>query len=136
MTLFGVDGRDPSGGRALPPQVPPRMSSLLTSDFVKGVAAGAAIGALATAIIWRSSSGPSAGDSTSKPAGSVIPAGAVSTTNSGTVPAASGGSGNVYETSTAVSEYLMFHYGDPKDVLPYPGGPHEALQFGQRYINH
>ena len=32
-----------------------------------------------------------------------------------------------YETSTAVSEYLLFHYGAASDMLPYPVGPHEAL---------
>lgn len=40
--------------------------------------------------------------------------------------------GSVYETSKAVSEYLMFHYGKPEDILPYECGPHSALDFATR----
>ena len=39
----------------------------------------------------------------------------------------------MYETKRAVDEYLQFHLGDPKDVLPYgEGAPHQALRFTQR----
>ena len=44
-------------------------------------------------------------------------------------------SGAVYETSTAVSEYLQFHYGTTEDVMPYTeaeGAPLSALNFAQR----
>lgn len=41
-------------------------------------------------------------------------------------------SGNVYETAKAVSEYLMFHFGAPEVILPYPKGPHAALDFAAR----
>ena len=40
----------------------------------------------------------------------------------------------VYETEKAVSEYLMFHFGAPADILPYPPSiaPHAALDFASR----
>jgi hypothetical protein len=41
-------------------------------------------------------------------------------------------SGNVYETQKAVAEYLMFHFGEPKDLLPYADGPTNALDFAAR----
>lgn len=44
----------------------------------------------------------------------------------------SGHSGSVYETSKAVAEYLMFHFGSPTDILPYEDGPHNALNFASR----
>lgn len=40
--------------------------------------------------------------------------------------------GNVYETDKAVAEYLQFHFGRAEDILPYPEGPHSALEFAQR----
>ena len=43
-------------------------------------------------------------------------------------------SGNVYETAKAVSEYLMFHFGAPEVILPYPKGPHAALDFAARCV--
>ena len=41
---------------------------------------------------------------------------------------------DVYETSKAVAEYLLFHFGAPADVLPYPAslGHHGALDFAAR----
>jgi hypothetical protein len=61
--------------------------------------------------------------------------GTVSTTNSGLVAAASGGTAvNVYETPTAVSEYLMFHFAPASLLMPYPAGPHNALDFAKRYV--
>ena len=32
-----------------------------------------------------------------------------------------------YETSKALSEYLLFHYGKPEEVLPRCFGPSDAL---------
>lgn len=46
----------------------------------------------------------------------------------------SGHSGAVYETHKAVSEYLMFHFGADDDILPYPNGPREALNFASRSV--
>ncbi|TMW64271.1 hypothetical protein Poli38472_012893 [Pythium oligandrum] len=43
-----------------------------------------------------------------------------STTASGSV---------VYESERAVNEYLQFHYGDPKEVVPYSFAPVDALNF-------
>ncbi|CAM9134685.1 unnamed protein product [Pylaiella littoralis] len=38
----------------------------------------------------------------------------------------------VYEGQRAVHEYLQFHFGRPDEVLPYGGGPSEALGFPKR----
>ncbi|CAM9764511.1 unnamed protein product [Chrysoparadoxa australica] len=38
----------------------------------------------------------------------------------------------LYETPTAVSEYLEFHYASPSEILPYGVGPVEALNFPAR----
>ncbi|KAF5830252.1 hypothetical protein DUNSADRAFT_14825 [Dunaliella salina] len=43
-----------------------------------------------------------------------------------------GGGATAYETGKAVDEYIQFHYGDPRDVLPYPDGPKSALGFPVR----
>jgi hypothetical protein len=51
-----------------------------------------------------------------------------STTNSGA------GSSAVYETQKAVSEYLMFHFADNKDLMPYACGPASALDFPRRCV--
>lgn len=40
--------------------------------------------------------------------------------------------GAVYETDTAVEEYLQFHFGTDADILPYPDGPVSALNFASR----
>lgn len=37
-----------------------------------------------------------------------------------------------YESERYLSEYLLFHYGSPEEILPYPFGPREALGFPQR----
>lgn len=56
------------------------------------------------------------------------PASSVAATGTG-----AGGGPAMYETKRAVDEYLQFHLGDPKDVLPYgEGAPHQALRFTQR----
>lgn len=52
-----------------------------------------------------------------------------STTASGVGP----GQGSlVYESARAVDEYVQFHFADPKDLLPFACGPHDALQFPAR----
>lgn len=43
----------------------------------------------------------------------------------------SSGSG-VYESKRAVNEYLLTHFGHPKDQMPYSCGPHNALNFPAR----
>jgi putative 4-mercaptohistidine N1-methyltranferase len=53
-----------------------------------------------------------------------------STASSGT--GASGGGASVYESTRAVHEYLLFHYGAPDVLMPYSFGPHAALSFPQR----
>jgi hypothetical protein len=100
--------------------------------FWRGVVAGGAAGALLTLLSVRACQSKCSAVASASSCGGKASEITVSTTNSGVVPAASGGAVNVYETSTAVSEYIMFHYGDPKDVLPYAIGPHDALQFPQR----
>ena len=42
----------------------------------------------------------------------------------------------VYETDRYVEEYLLFHFGDPKEVLPWSMGPAEALDFPVRTVGH
>ncbi len=39
-----------------------------------------------------------------------------------------------YETNRAVDEYLLFHYGEDELVMPWPEGPHGALQFPERCV--
>ena len=41
-----------------------------------------------------------------------------------------------YETDRAVSEYLLFHYGEPREILPYASGPVDALNYPVRCVNH
>jgi len=42
--------------------------------------------------------------------------------------------GPFYESDRATTEYLLFHYGTPEQVLPYPFGPRDALQFPVRCV--
>ena len=42
--------------------------------------------------------------------------------------------GNIYESDRLVREYLLFHYGDPEEVLPWKHGPREALGFAARCV--
>ncbi len=42
---------------------------------------------------------------------------------------------NIYETDSALAEYLLLHYGDPETVLPYSFGPADALNFPVRCIS-
>ncbi len=41
---------------------------------------------------------------------------------------------NPYETTKLVNEYLLFHYGTPEEILPYPDGPTAALDFAERAV--
>ena len=51
-----------------------------------------------------------------------------------TVPAAGAGGagGNPYETRRLVDEYLLMHHGAPADVMPWPDGPTDGLDFAGR----
>ena len=40
-----------------------------------------------------------------------------------------------YETSKALSEYLLFHYGKPEEVLPWECGPSDALDYPARCVS-
>lgn len=42
------------------------------------------------------------------------------------------GSGNVYESEQMLNEYLLLHYGEQNDVLPYDFGPKETVGFPKR----
>ena len=39
-----------------------------------------------------------------------------------------------YESDRALSEYLLFHYGSGRDILPWPFGPRRALDYPVRCI--
>ncbi len=39
-----------------------------------------------------------------------------------------------YESDRLLSEYLLFHYGKPEDVLPYDFGPRDALDYPVRVV--
>ena len=41
---------------------------------------------------------------------------------------------NPYELPRLLAEYLLFHYGKAEEVLPYPFGPREALDFAVRVV--
>lgn len=41
---------------------------------------------------------------------------------------------NPYESPRLLDEYLLFHYGDPAEVLPWECGPHDALGFPMRSV--
>lgn len=42
----------------------------------------------------------------------------------------------VYESERYVGEYLLFHYGSAEEILTWPGGPKEALDFPLRTAGH
>lgn len=42
---------------------------------------------------------------------------------------------NPYETTRLLDEYLLFHYGSPAEVLPWPEGPRAALGFAERTVS-
>lgn len=41
---------------------------------------------------------------------------------------------NPYESDTSLQEYLLFHYGNAEEVLPYAWGPRDALDFAVRCV--
>jgi putative 4-mercaptohistidine N1-methyltranferase len=41
---------------------------------------------------------------------------------------------NPYETDKLLREYLLFHYGRPEEILPWPNGPREALGYAERCV--
>jgi putative 4-mercaptohistidine N1-methyltranferase len=41
---------------------------------------------------------------------------------------------NIYETDRLVREYLLFHYGSVAEILPWAGGPIDALDFAVRCV--
>ena len=41
---------------------------------------------------------------------------------------------NTYESERLLGEYLLFHYGRPEEILPYPFGPSAALDFAVRAV--
>lgn len=41
---------------------------------------------------------------------------------------------NIYETRRLLDEYLLFHYGEPQEVLPWEQGPASALGFAVRTV--
>ncbi|MDB4425604.1 methyltransferase domain-containing protein, partial [Akkermansiaceae bacterium] len=43
---------------------------------------------------------------------------------------------DVYETERYVGEYLLFHYGKPKEILPWEHGPAAALDFPVRTVGY
>ncbi|MGJ3241395.1 MAG: putative 4-mercaptohistidine N1-methyltransferase [Opitutales bacterium] len=43
-------------------------------------------------------------------------------------------SNEVYETETLLQEYLLFHYGTAREILPWPFGPKEALDYPVRCV--
>jgi putative 4-mercaptohistidine N1-methyltranferase len=42
---------------------------------------------------------------------------------------------NPYESDRALQEYLLFHYGAPQEILPWVGGPCDALEFPVRCVS-
>lgn len=41
---------------------------------------------------------------------------------------------NLYESEKLLGEYLLFHYGQAHEVMPYEFGPSEALDFPKRLV--
>ncbi|MCP4849201.1 MAG: methyltransferase domain-containing protein [Verrucomicrobiaceae bacterium] len=41
---------------------------------------------------------------------------------------------NPYDSQELLDQYLLFHYGSPEEILPYPGGPGSALDFPRRSV--
>lgn len=42
---------------------------------------------------------------------------------------------NIYETEKLLAEYLLLHYGTAEEILPYPFGPREALEYPARCVS-
>ena len=43
---------------------------------------------------------------------------------------------DIYESGRYVGEYLLFHFGKPKEILSWPFGPETALNFPVRTVGH
>ena len=43
---------------------------------------------------------------------------------------------NIYETDKLLAEYLLFHFAQPKEILPWEFGPKEALDYPVRVAEH
>jgi putative 4-mercaptohistidine N1-methyltranferase len=43
---------------------------------------------------------------------------------------------NPYETKALLSQYLLFHFGEPEEILPYLSGPVSGLRYPARYVQH
>ena len=41
---------------------------------------------------------------------------------------------NPYETRRYLAEYLLFHYGSPRELCPYPFAPKAAFHFHRRIV--
>ncbi|HUG05632.1 MAG TPA: putative 4-mercaptohistidine N1-methyltransferase [Candidatus Limnocylindria bacterium] len=41
---------------------------------------------------------------------------------------------NPYETVALLSQYLLFHFGEPEELLPYARGPVSGLHYPARYV--
>lgn len=41
---------------------------------------------------------------------------------------------SIYENEILLNQYLLFHYGELEDQLPFSFGPHDALNFPQRCV--
>src|SRR4051794_36048515 len=42
---------------------------------------------------------------------------------------------NPYETDKLLREYLLFHYGAPGEVMPWPNGPRDGLEYPARCVS-
>lgn len=40
-----------------------------------------------------------------------------------------------YTSDRGLSEYLLFHYGKPDEVMPWPGGPRDATGYPERSVS-
>ncbi len=105
-------------------------STSSTTDKAILVAGGAFLGGAITFALSKAlSSGKPTATSSDANAGQANSAEVEMSTTS------SAHSGAVYETDTAVSEYLQFHFGSQEDLMPYTaaeGAPLSALNFAQR----
>lgn len=52
--------------------------------------------------------------------------------DSGVVRSTAASGSAVYESTRAVHEYLLLHFGDPEVLMPYSFGPKDALNFPVR----
>jgi len=101
------------------------LSRLLDSPTGKGLVGVAAVAAAggSALLLWRYVRKQPHRLSAAAPTGDDV----VSTTSSGH-------DGRVYETDKAVQEYLLFHFGADRDILPYGSdiAPTSALHFAER----